>query len=433
MRKISVLASFIFGIVLFPPFALADGGFEAKGVQIDLDSLISRSLANHGQIECARARIEKEEALLRAAGSRLFPQATVDAYAGREFVPGDRGDFFGGAALRLSLFEGGKHFHEKKRQALIVDQEKFHQQEDELETIYQIKALYLNTLKEAGLLKSAQEWVRETGRHYRILKILREKDLVLEAELLRASSLSEEAQLELLRHKEAYDYGLALLRELLRLAPNERLILEPLTESHDPEIAFDSIIDGIRKAYPLYKILPLRVNELEAEKRILLSERLPEISFVTRFYSPRIDFDQNRYEAGLQGSWNIWDWKATSNQIKAKEAEIREVKAENKIKLMQWENEIRKKISDYKIQKRNTDVLETYLKEARKKYENEKMKFSTGRNSGFDVIDSFIQLKKAQIERVGDLFEMQITFAQIESLAGLRLNNSDVNWNRGDK
>ncbi len=420
MRTASFLFCLVILLALFPPFASADGGFEAKGIQIGLDTLISRIMNDHSEIERARYRIEKEEALFRSAKGSLLPQVTVDTLAGSEFIPGEKSGFFGEAGLRFSLFEGGRHIHEKKKQALKVEESKFLKLEDEMETIYQIKALYLNTLRQAELLKLAQEWVRETGQHYRILRILRDKDLVLEAELLRGASQFEESQLKLIQHKEAYDYGLSLLCELLKMTPNERLMLEPVGETYNREFSENAYIEQLRKSHPMYQILPLKVSELESEKKILFSERLPEISFVSRFQSSRVDFDQNRYELGLQGSWNIWDWGVTSNQIKAKAAEINELKTENKMKLKQLEEEVKKKMSDYKIEKMNLNYLKTYLKEIKKKYEGEKTKFLAGRNSSFDVIESFIQLKKAQMEWIDGLFDMKITLAQIETIGGFR-------------
>lgn len=419
MRKTFVLTGIFISVFLIPPFARADGGFQAQGIKVNFDSVIERVLLDHAQIRRARARLEREEALLRAVKRGFFPKLQTEIFAAGTSEASSRGVLFWTFGLRVPIFEGGRRIHEVKKQSLRVLEEKEHSRQEERELIYQIKTIYINTLKEMELVRLAQGWVREADRYWKTMKVLHDNELMGEEEFLKSVSLRQAARLELLKHKEAMDYGESLLSELMGLGPGERLRLEAFETIPHENYPLKTGLEKMRKEHPLYEILDLKIKELGQEKKMLGSDRFPKLSLVTRFNAAQDNYlDQNRFEFGIMGTWNIWDFGVLGSQMKAKEAEVKEAQAEKELEIHKLEHDLRKLISARRVSLRKIKMTKSLREEKLKEYENQKTRFIVGEKSGFEILDSFAMLTKVQMEFVSAISDYRLIQAEIQKMTG---------------
>lgn len=397
---------------------LAEGDFVSGGTLLTLDESLKRALKDEAQVKRAEARLEREEALLRAVKRKLFPKLDTHLY-GAAVTQDRRGIIFWTSEIRLPLFEGGRWIHEKWKQELEVQEEGLHLEEARRDVAYQVKAIYTALLKEKELVRLSQEWVRESEKLYFTRKEIYEKELITREDLFRWEALYKAAQQELLKHKEAMDYGEALMRELAGTREEERIELEPLGDVKGDEPDFGTVIQEIREGNPLYEITRLRVRQKEEEKKILRSERFPKLGLSTRFNLARDTFvDQNRFEIGIVGSWNLWDFGVLGNELKAKEAEIKEATHEGRIETETLEHEARKLLGDLKVAWGKTEAVKSLLREKKEAYQNEKTRVIAGERGEAEIFDSFVTLTQIQMAVVEAMTEYRLLQAKLEKIVG---------------
>lgn len=409
----------VIALLLAHPFSgFAAPEFVTGGTQLSLEESLSRALKDSAQVKRAQARLEKEEALLKAIKREAFPRLKTELYTAA--VNQDRrGVIFWTSEIRLPLFEGGRRVHEKQRRDLQVQEEKLHLEEARREVVYQVKAIYIALLKERELTRLAQEWVRESERLYFAMKELYQKELITREEQFQWEALYKTAQHELLKHKEAMDYGEVLIRELAGVGEGERLGLEPLGEVSPREHNFEILLDAMRKENPVYEISKLRVKQKEEEKKVLRSERFPKLGLSTRFNMARDTFvDQNRFELGVVGSWNIWDFGVLGSELEAKEAEVKEATEEGRILTQALEHEARKLMGDLKVSWGRVEAARSLLQEKKESYQNEKTRLITGEKGEAEIFNAFVTLAQIQMSAVEALTEYRLLEAELEKLTG---------------
>lgn len=409
-------------LLLSTSLGFAEGDFVSGGAPLSLDQSLERALKDDAQVKRAEARLEKEEALLRAVKRKVFPKFDTRLYTAA-IIQDRRGIIFWTSEIRLPLFEGGKWIHEKRKKDLEVQEERFHLEEARREVAYQVKAIYIGLLKEKELTRLSQEWVRESEKLYFTRRALYEKELITREDLFRWEALYKRAQQELLAHKEAMDYGQALITELAGMGEGERIELEPLGEVSLDESNFSQLVEEIRKENPLYEITRLRVKQKEEEKKVLRSERFPKLGLSTRFNLARDSFvDQNRFEFGVVGSWNLWDFGVLGSEIKAKEAEIKEAVAEGDIETRSLEHEARKLLGDLKVASGKMGAVKSLLNEKKEAYQSEKTRLITGERGEAEIFDSFVTLTQMQMAAIEAMTEYRLLRAGLEKIVGERMS-----------
>ena len=385
---------------------------------LTLSDCIKRALQDDTHIKRAQARLEREEALLRAIKLNAFPKLKTELYAAG--VSEDRrGIIFWTSEIRFPLFEGGKWIHEKRMKTLVVQEEELHLEETRREMAYQIKLIYIALVREKGLTRLTEEWKGESLRLHLAMKALYEKELITREEFYASEALFKKSQHEFLKHKEAMDYGEAMIREISDIKNGESLELKDLTGVSMQELNLEALLQKLRKRNSLYKITRLKAQEKEEEKKILRSERFPKISLTNRYHLSRDSFiDQNRFELGAVASWNIWDFGELGAKLKAKDIEIKEVLLEGQIQTGALENKMRKLVSELKVTSGKIELAKSIMKEKKEHYQNQKTRFITDEVSENEVFGSFINMTQSEINVSEALTDYWILWATLEHILG---------------
>src|SRR3990167_6347265 len=81
MKTVRLRALVMFCCIVCPLRGYAEAGSLAGGgTLLSLEEILGRALKDSAQVKRAEARLEKEEALLRAAKRRFFPKIGTDLY-----------------------------------------------------------------------------------------------------------------------------------------------------------------------------------------------------------------------------------------------------------------------------------------------------------------------------------------------------------------
>ena len=385
---------------------------------LTLSDCIKSALQDDAHIKRAQARLEREEALLRAVKLSAFPKFKTELYtAGVSQDP--HGIIFWTSELGLPLFEGGKWIHEKKMKSLSVEEEKLHLEEIRREVAYQIKLIYIALVREKELTRLTEEWAEESLRLHLAMKALYQKELITREEFYASETLFKMSQHEFMKHKEALDYADAVIREISDMKETESLELKTLTEVSMKELKPETLLNQMRKQNTLYEIARLRVKEKEEAKKVLRSDRFPKISLTNRYHVSRDSFlDQNRFELGALASWNIWDFGELGAKLKAKDLEIKEAVFENEIQINALENEFRKLVSELKVANGKIEFAKSIMKEKKEHYQNQKTRFITDEVSENEVFDSFVTMTQSEINVSQALTDYWILWATLEHILG---------------
>lgn len=425
MNKVIIIISLIFIANIRPSFAEPE--LVHHGTLIKIEDVIKSSIQDDVRVKSAEARLKKEEELYQAVKRSVLPHATADLYSA--LASGDkRGIIFWKPEIRFPIFEGGKWKHEKAKKSYELSGEKLNLEMVRQDVAYQSKAIYIGVLREKENTRLAQEWVKEAEKLYVSMKALLEKGLINQEASYRWEAAFRSAQQELVKHKEAMDYGEALLREITMLSDRERIEPEILSDLAKGQFEFQNSLSEMKNRNPLYEIIKLRAKAKEEEIKILRSERFPKLGFSTRFNLARDSFiDQNRFEIGVVSSWNIWDFGVLSHEIKAKEAETEEMRYEGDVQTNELEHELRKIVADLKVGWAKISASQSLLREKKETYSNDKTRLIAAERSESQLFDSFVAFTQAQMMVVEAFSEYRLLQAHFEKLIGSEVSVSGKN------
>ncbi len=413
MRKFPILLlliTFLFGntVSVFP-----EEGLLSEGRLITLEDALKRAFLQSDQVKLAQTKIEKEEAFREYARKAGYPllKTSLSASVVTEKRPGV---IYWTNEVSLPLVDGGKRKSQIKLHTLKKDEYKLGLASEKASLRYQTKEVYIRVLSEKELILLSEEWVRESKKLYQSFKTLYAKELATRKEFYHAEALYKSARYELLKHKEALDYGLSLLRDLLSLNEYEQIELEPLGEIKRAEFVGSEFLKN-----PVYEAMRLRVKEKVEESKGVRSNLLPQIALSNRYRIAKDSFlDQNRFEFGVEGAWNVWDFGATRELLKAKELERKETELEGKLKTREFEEKVRELIFRLRTTWAKIESEKANLREKKELYENNKTRLIANELGRLQVFDSYLEYVKARAECIVFEANYRLTEAKLFELKG---------------
>ena len=394
-------------------FAAVEVPYENFGSLLTLEQAISRTLQEDAKVKLALERLEKEKALYKGAQAEFFPKFGTQFF-GALATGGSKTVGFFDTFVEQPIFEGGKSVYNKKKQKTRVESESLKFEEAKLDLNLYVRILYAQVLEEKELTRIAQGEVKELSVAFERASALFKKEVIAQSDLMRVETLLQNSKTGLVKHKESYDYFLAILMETVAMDARESLELEPLEKI--PELSEDAstYLEMSRKNDPLYKITGLQIQEKEFEKKMLRSERWPTVNLAAKWDLDRdIYVNTTRVMAGVSGKWNIWDFGRLGAQIHAKEHEIEEKKWEGVIQVRDHENEIRRNFHEIRAAREKIRLAETLMREREELYKNEKVKNVAGERGSSQLMDSFVALEEARTQNLESITECRILFAKL--------------------
>lgn len=387
-----------------------------EGKLITLDSALAQVLNDHVKVKLTQAKIEKEAALLRVAQMGALPKLSTEYSAALATQDGP-GIGFWTTEIKLPLFQGGRRIHEVRKGRFGVEKEKLSADAMRRNVAFEVRTIYISLVRERELLALTSEWLEESRKLARIMLELYEKKLAKEEELLQVRRLFREARFEHVKHKESLDYFEALLLQLLNVGNSDRIEIEPLKAISRTKIDPTTFLPAFRGEHPLYRVNDLERLQAVEDKSILASERFPKISLTSRFRVARDSYlDQNRFEVGVVGSWDIWDFGVLGERLKAKEAEVKEREAAGQLEILELEREARGLISEVNASWEQVKLAEALFKEKKLRYQNERTRLIAEESNKIKLFDAFLELVRSRINLVNVVSESRILQARLASL-----------------
>lgn len=390
--------------------AFPEEGLPA-GKLLTLDEAFERVLNDNEGIRLLQIRLEKEQALLKHAKKFCWPYVRTSAY-GAAVTQKDSGVLFWTNEIVFPVFDGWKARSEAQIHSVKKEQVKLEISNERERVQFEVRTLFIQTITEKEMTLLAQEWLKESERIYRSFKALHEKELITKREVYRAEALYKSAQYELVSHKKTMDYGVDLLRDLLKLPDDFRIDLEPLQDlkRFKPDLSQYS-------ENPIYQEVKLRAQEKRLEEKRERSSLYPQISVLNRYKVAKDSFlDQNRYEFGVEGVWNIWDFGRTRDLVQAKRLEVEEAELQGEIEIKQFERQIKAMSVQLEVARKKIQADKAAEREKKEVYENEKTKMIVNEASRLQVFEAYQDYLKSRIYFIQGVANFRILEAKLEAL-----------------
>ncbi|MDA9101391.1 TolC family protein [Omnitrophica bacterium] len=417
MKVIRVwLALIVAGVWLSPLNAMPPEPDPAAhlGSVLTLEEVVARATKDHAEVKRAAAKLSKEEALYKAARADFLPEFKMAMFSGA--ATGERSLLTSfDTGIEQPLFRGGKTLAQKRRQKTVVDREGLKVQESKLDVELMVRVLYAQALERKELTRIAGSQVKELAGNYERIKKLTDQDILPLHELYRFETLLESSKYALAKHQEDYAYLGAVLRQISGIPEGEPLELEPLGERMELKSDVTAYLEAARRYDPVYESGRLEIDEKRFEKQSLRAEWFPHLTLTAGWNSTKDVFvDTNRFIAGIEGKWNIWDFGRLQAKIRAKDHEIEEMAWQTRIRLMEHEAGIRRIFHDARVLDSKIRMIEALLKERQEIYKNEKTRLIAGQKGAAELVDSFLALEEARIEWTRAVTEYRIRIAELE-------------------
>jgi len=411
MRQVFTVPLIIILLLGNATFAFPEEGLQSHGILISLDDALKSALKEHDGIQLLHVRREKEAALEKYAKKANWPKLRSNVY-GAAVTQTEPGVLFWTNEIAITVFDGWKARSESRIHALKQNEIELQVKSENQKIQFEVRQIYIQILAEREMTLLAQDWLKESRKIFRSFKELYEKELITKREVYHAEALYKAAQYELINHKEAMDYGVTLMRDILKLSENIQLQLEPLMEITRAKRDFSQF-----EKNPIYEAAKIRLQEKEEEQKIARSGLFPQISVLNRYRIAKDSFlDQNRYEFGLEGKWNIWDFGQTNELVKAKKFEALEVKLQSRIEIKEFEERIKKMQGQAVVEWKKIQSEKSVFKEKKEAYENEKTKLIVNEAGRVQVFEAYQDYLKARIHYIQSLSDFRILQAQLDSM-----------------
>jgi len=428
--KMKMTASRVMGTVLISALtvllpvsahASEELGAAGYGALITLDDAVVRALTNQAEVKRAFSRLSKEKALYKGSLSEFLPKLSAEFF-GAASTGEKKTVSYLDAGIEQPLFKGGKILAGKKKQKARVEGEETKLEEAKLDVELGIRILYAEVLLEKESTRIAQGQVRELQTEHERIKRLTDREVLPLYELFGLESMLQRSKHALVKHKETYDYLLGVLIEAVRLTEGEALSLDPITDYPELEGSAEPYLEISRKYDPVYRLWDLKTKEKQFEKRELQADRFPQINLTAKWNrNDDVFVDTSRAMVGAEVKWDIWDFGRLGSKINAKAHEIEETKWEGEIKVREHEKEIRKHFHEGRALRERIRLAETLMRERREIYKNKKTRLIAGKLGAGELIDSFIALEEAKIEKLRAITDYRVLTARLDRLTAFQV------------
>jgi len=329
---------------------------NAEAAILRLQEAISLALQKNHGVQVAALEVRKSQELVSAArtqlrpsfktyllGSQLlapissqFPAGVFGTFPSTGPIPPTRTDITTPARLSAFLFvEAAQPLSQLYKINLAIrlreldrDVESEQLRRERQEVVNQVKQTYYQILSTQSALdaneasvQALRELNRDTGEQLSLEVVLKVDHLEVETRLAQQEYARARLRDTLATEKEQ-------LNHLLGRDLQTEFSVEPVAELSESE--FDSAEAHARalRQRPEIRTAQLGVRQSEYDLRLKKSEYIPDVSFAVNYLSPfHVEVvPRNVATAGLQLSWEPFDWGRRSHEVRAKELTLEQQK-----------------------------------------------------------------------------------------------------------
>ncbi len=455
MRRYLTKKFLVAGVMLSTFFFMPENVF-AETRTLDIAEAIELALENNRLIE---QRTEDREAarwnlsaIRRRSGPKLSWSSSSSRIGGRYYhglraqryqfydMPPEERDYYGvsnisnyplyqsensnSLNLSIPLYTGGQLEGQRKSARYGLNSADLNLEDAKQQVKWQTARAYYRALQYRDEIDVQQEAINLLNEHLRTVQIQFEVGTVAMSDVLATNVQLANSQQNLNTAQGNYENALAELNNIIGLPADTDLILnneqnfsDAITSEADClKYALEHRPDGIAAAYA--------VKQAEASVSATKSGFRPNVSAVIQGTMSgegafKADHTRERWAAGVQLNWDIFDNNVTSAQVQQAKATQRKAESVARQQLEQIRLEIREAYTNLKIAEKNIAVTFGAVKQAEEQYLIAKVRYEEGVDTNLTVMDAQEKLTAARTNYTTALCNYNTSRAQLEKAMGV--------------
>lgn len=329
-------------------------------------------------------------------------------------------------SLSIPLYTGGRLESQRKSARYGLNAADLNLENAKQQVQWQTAQAYYQALNYCDAIKVRQEAINLLNEHLRTVQIQFEVGTVAMADVLATNVQLANSQQAYNTAQGNYENALATLNNIIGLPADTNLVLvnehnySPYTTSEEDclKYALEHRPDGIAAAYAV-KQAEATVDSTKAGWRPNVSAVVTgSITGEGAFKADQAG-GQERWSAGIQLSWDIFDNNVTSAQVQQAKAQQRKAESQARQQLEQIRLEIRQAYTNLKSAEKNIVVTFGAVKQAEEQFLIAQVRYEEGVDTNLTVMDAQEKLTEARINYSSAVYNFNTSKAQLEKAMGI--------------
>lgn len=437
MRKMRLYKAAV-SLLLLAAFAVAEeSGSESLPCEIGLRAACMLALTNNPVIQAMREQIIQQDGALIEAHASMYPRLTAGGQymtfdTGRlqsfgEGFSADPSRWDGSVDLGLTIFSGGRNNqYVKAEQARLLSIGSSVVVSEEALLVAVHKAYYeawlsdqrVDVQKEA--ISVLEEQLQVTKNRFNAG--VGEKYDVTQAEVALAN-----ARPPLIRALNDRRRSTDRLQEIIGLpypagVDASGIKLQSLSDSNLTGIELGDALDAAMKNRPEIKRAMYDHETAQREIKLMQREQSPVVDIFANYGAESDMFGAGAYlegwSTGVRLNWSLFDGGIQRGKVQQARSRARQVEFRRTELGLAIEGEVRKAYYDQQEASAILEVSEKVILQARESLQLARNRYKAGKGTQLEVLESQLQLTRAQLERSSALHDLALASVQMKRAIG---------------
>lgn len=429
--------------------------FAADSLKINLSDAIDLALKNNRAIEQAEDDRESARwnlsAVRRGTGPRLNWSSNAYKIGGRHYgdyrarhylyknipeeildynnillkdYPSYQTEFSNSISLSMPIYSGGRLESQMKSAEYNLNSADLILENSRQQIKFQTARAFYQVLQYKNLMGVRQEEMKNLYEHLETVKIQYEVGTVAMSDVLATNVQLANSQQNYNSAQINFENAVSTLNNLIGLPVETNLIIDETLDysSFDEdenfclEYALSHRPDGIAATYAAKSSEEL-VNAAKAGARPSVSANVNGLFSGEGVF--KADHDRERWSAGLQVSWSIFDNNVTSAQVHQAESAQKKAESRAQEQLETIRLEVHNAYISLRISEKNVKLSEEASKQAQEQYLISKVRYEEGVDTNLTVMDAQEKLTQARTNYFSALYTYNTSRIQLEKAMGI--------------
>lgn len=421
--------------------------FATDALNLTLEDAVKMALKNNRSIEQSAEDVESAKWILSAArrssGLHLTWSSNLNRIGGRyynnsrdnhysynaefgeysPFYPSYQSEHYNNFNLSMPIYHGGALQAQRNSARHNLTSADLTLENTKQEITWQVARAYYQVLQYRDVIRVYEETINNLTTHLNIVQTQYEVGTVAFNDVLATNVQLANSQQSLNSARANYDNAVSTLSNLLGLPVdtilniNEDLKFTPLNQTEE------ECLEYALKNRPDAKAAGFRVKSQEENVKSAKADARPSVDAVIQgIFSGEGIFQSNhdweRWSAGVQIHWNIFDNNVTAANVQSAKANLR--KAES-IKMQQLETvrlEVHNAYTNLKMAELNISITQKAVAQAQEQYYIAQVRYEEGVDTNLTVMDAQEKLTQTKNNFYSALYSYNTSRAQLNKAMG---------------
>lgn len=330
-------------------------------------------------------------------------------------------------SLSMPVYSGGRLESQKKAAEFNLHSADLTLENSRQQVKFETTRAYYQVLQYSDLMTVRQEEMQNLSEHLQTVQIQYEVGTVAMSDVLATNVQLANSRQAYNSAQANYENAVATLNNLIGLPVDTNLVINdgmsyaPFDNDEEfcLEYALEHRPDGIAATYA--------VKSYEASVSQAKAGKLPSVSAaVSGSFAGegafKADHTKERWSAGLQMTWNIFDNNVTSAQVHQAQAAQRKAESAAAERIETIRLEVHNAYTSLRIAEQNIAITESAVSQAQEQYLIAKVRYDEGVDTNLSVMDAQEKLTQARTNYFSALYSYNTSRAQLEKAMGVPIH-----------